>query len=64
MNSSFSKILCFWFLRFWHFWREDITNLVPNFGFANMGYLMLLFTKISKLKKGLKCVHQSKDVTF
>ena len=45
-NSSFSKILCFLFLRFLHFWREnDVTNCVPKFGFANMGYLMLPFER-------------------
>ena len=25
--------------------KNDITNLVPNFGFANMGYLMLLYER-------------------
>ena len=26
------------------FWREnDVTNCVPKFGFANMGYLMIPF---------------------
>ena len=51
------KILCFLFLIFWHFWREnDVTNLARNFRFANMGHLMLLclkdlFTRISKPKK-------------
>lgn len=45
-NLSFSKIPCFFFLRFWHFWREnDVTNLAPNFGFCNMGYLMVLFER-------------------
>ena len=54
------------FLRFRHFWWEnDITNLAPNFGFANMGYLMLLclkelFTRISKPKKVLKYVNPIK----
>ena len=44
MKSLFSKILCFLFLRFLHFWREnDVTNCVPKFGFANMGYLMSPF---------------------
>ena len=45
-NSSFSKILCFLFLRFLHFWREnDVMNCVPKFAFANMGYLMLSFER-------------------
>ena len=42
-KSSFSKIVCFLFFRFWHFTQEnDVTNLAPNFGFSNMGYLMAL----------------------
>ena len=29
-----------------HFWREnDVTNCVPKFGFANMGYLMVPFER-------------------
>ena len=36
----------FGFSDFLHFWREnDVTNFVPKFGFANMGYLMLLFER-------------------
>ena len=59
MNWLFSKILWFLFLRFWNFWREnDVTNLAPNFGFANMGYLMLLFErtfhKVLKSEKNLE----------
>ena len=28
------------------FWREnDVSNCVPKFGFANMGYLMLSFER-------------------
>ena len=26
-------------------WENDVMNLAPNFGFANMGYLMLLFER-------------------
>ena len=33
-------------LRFLHFWQEnDVTNFVPKFGFANMGYLMSPFER-------------------
>ena len=36
----------FGFSDFLHFWREnDVTSFVPKFGFANMGYLMLLFER-------------------
>ena len=40
------KSYVFLFLRFLHFWREnDVTNCVPKFGFANMGYLMSPFER-------------------
>ena len=53
------------FLRFWHFWREnDVTKLAPNFGFANMSYLMLLFErtfhKDLKTEKKLRYVNPIK----
>ena len=51
------------FLRFWHFWREnDITNLVPNF--ADMGNLMLLFTRISKKKKRFEICPSNQKIRF
>ena len=35
------------FLKFWHSSQEnDVMNLAPNFSFANMRYLMLLFERI------------------
>ena len=48
-----------------HFWREnDVTNCVPKFGFANMGYLMSPFERTShkdlKTEKVLKCVYPIK----
>ena len=39
-------MIFFFLFTFLHFWREnDVTNFVPKFGFANMGYLMLLFQR-------------------
>ena len=35
-------------------WQNDVTNLAPNFGFANMGHLMLLFER--NFHKDLKTV--------
>ena len=59
------KIRCFLFLRFLHFWREnDVTNCVPKFRFANMGYLMLPFErnchKDLKTEKNLKYLYALK----
>ena len=64
-NLSFSKIF-FEILAFLA--RNDVKNLAPNFSFANMGYLMLLFER--SFHKGLKTGKkldmsiQSKDITF
>ena len=62
-NSSFSKILCFLFLRSLYFWREnDITNFVPKFGFANMGYLKILFERT--FLKDLKTEKKKSEISL
>ena len=65
-NLSFSKIF-FEILAFLA--RNDVKNLAPNFSFANMGYLMLLFErsfhKDLKTRKSFKiCLSNQKIFCF